>query len=289
MELVAKYGIDIESLDFSIEDLSLEELEARFETMQVGSTSGNTDNPEDSDRGVEGEPADTFALTSNLVNELMQELKSVKLQREWGESTRYLFVDCDFEATEVYCWDTEDWLLYGFTYSTNGDNVVIDYESKKRKKYVIADFDEGEQPSPFAQTFSELEQKLRDNTELEAKYQSASDTIKSMETELGELRQFKIDTEDAIQQEKRDELFGNFEDLIGDEAFENLREDCAKYDLDTLEEKCYAIRGRKNSSAKFSHEPKAPKIIVDKTNMTSATEADAYGGIFEKFGFTKIN
>ena len=49
---------------------------------------------------------------------------------------------------EVYCWDRNDWLLYGFGYKLNGDSVVIDFESKKRKKYTIVDFDEGEQPSP---------------------------------------------------------------------------------------------------------------------------------------------
>ena len=293
MELVAKYGIDIESLDFSIEDLSLEELEAKFEAMQAGGTSDGTGDNTDGTNGGDGtdggEPTDKFALTSNVVEELVRVLESVKTQREWGECTRYRFVDCDFDATEVYCWDTEDWLLYGFTYSTNGDSIVIDYESKKRKKYVIADFDEGEQPSPFAQVFSELEQKLHDNTELEAKYQSASDTIESMETELGELRQFKTDTENAIQKNKRDELFARFEDLIGDEAFEALRENCTEYDLETLEEKCFAIRGRKGTSAKFSHEPKAPKIKVEKTDMIGATEEDTYGGIFEKFGFTKTN
>lgn len=290
MELVAKYGIDIESLDFSIEDFTLEELEAKFEAMQNGGADNGTGEGAGDGTGANGgEPTDKFALTSNIVDEIVRQLESVKMQREWGECTRYWFVDCDFEASEVYCWDTEDWLLYGFTYSTNGDSIVIDYESKKRKKYEIADFDEGEQASPFAQVFSEMEQKLHDNTELEAKYQSASDTIKSMETELGELRQFKTDTENAIQKNKRDEVFARFEDLIGDEAFEALRENCAEYDLETLEEKCFAIRGRKGTPAKFAHEPKAPKIIVDRTDMTAETEADTYGGVFEQFGFSKIN
>ncbi len=284
MELVAKYGIDVESLDFSLEDLTIEELEAKFEAMQNdGDDNGTGSNPDNDG----GEPTDKFALTSNIIDELIRSLESVKTQREWGECTRYWYVDCDLDISEVYCWDTEDWLLYGFVYSVNGDSIVIDYESKKRKKYVIADFDEGEQPSPFIQVFSEMEQKLRDNTELEAKYQSASDTIKSMETELGELRQFKTDTENAIQENKREEMFARFEDLIGDEAFEALRENCAEYDLETLEEKCFAIRGRKGTPAKFTHEPKAPKIKVDKTDVTS--ETDTYGGVFEQFGFSKKN
>ena len=33
--------------------------------------------------------------------------------------------------------------LYGFTYTMNGDSVVIDFGCKKRKKYIIADFESG--------------------------------------------------------------------------------------------------------------------------------------------------
>lgn len=290
MELVAKYGIEVEKLDFSIEEFSLEELEEKFKALQETEAVADADNAEgDNSADSAGETNDNFALTANLVEEIIRELSSVKTEREWGEVSRYCYVDCDLDAAELYCWDMEDWLLYGFKYSMNGDNVVIDYDSKKRKKYVIADFDEGEQPSPFEQVFSMLEQKLHDNTELEAKYQSASNTITSMEAELIELRQFKEDTESAIQKRERDEVFSRFEDLVGDELFEQLHENCAEYSLDALEEKCYAIRGRKSAVAKFSHEPKAVKIMVDKTDVTNNAEEDAYGGTFEQFGFQKIN
>lgn len=273
LNLATKYDIDIENLDFSIEDFSLEELEIKFKAMKEDNTSG--DNSEDK-----------FALTSNIVDELIRELESIKTQREWGEYPRYWYVDCDLDASEVYCWDTEDWLLYGFLYSMNGDTIVIDFESKKRKKYVIADFDENEQTSPFEQIFSDLEQKLRDKAEFEVKYQSAEDTIKSMEEELNELRQFKIETDTAVKKNKINELFSQFEDLTGNEMFEALRENCDDYELEALEEKCFAIRGRKGVPSKFSCEPKTHKIKVEKTEIINSAN-DEYGGIFEKFGFKK--
>lgn len=277
MELVAKYGINIDSLDFSIEDFSVEELEAKFEAMQQA-------NPENGAPPVTDEPTDKFALTSNIVDEIVRQLSAVKTQCEWGEYSRYCFVDCDFDAMEVYCWDTEDWLLYGFNYTVNGDSIVMDYESKKRKKYEIADFDEGEQGSPFAEVFAIMDKQIKDNTEWEAKYQSASATIESLETELGELREFKSKTEADVLNTQKNELFAQFDDLVGDEVFESLRDNCAEYDLETLEEKCFAIRGRKSVVAKFSHEPKAPKIKIEKTDIL---DTDAYGGLFAKFGFEK--
>lgn len=277
MELLAKYGIDIESLDFSIEDLTIEELTEKFESMK------QSDAPVAEEPALEEPAPDKFALTSNIVEELCRVLGEVKVQREWGECSRYWYVDCDFDASEVYCWDTNDWLLYGFTYAIEGDSITIDYESKKRKKYVIADFDEGEQPSPFAPVFKAMEDKIHENTEWEEKYQTASDTIASMETELGELRQFKTDTETAIAKGEKDKVFAQFGDLVGVEAFEALREHCMEYDTETIEEKCYAIRGRNGTAAKFALENKTPKLKVEKTE----TSDEPYGGLFAKYGVEK--
>jgi FtsZ-binding cell division protein ZapB len=272
IELAAKYGIDVESLDFSLEDYTVEELTEKFEAIKAAS-----ENP--------GEPASEptqsqYALTSNLVEEIARVLEAVKVEREWGECTRYWYVDCDFEAHEVYCWDTNDWLLYGFTYAVEGDSITVDFESKKRKKYVIADFDEGEQASPFATVFQQMEQVIHDGAEWEAKYQTASDTITTMETELGELRKFKADTENAAAQSARDEVFAQFEDLVGVEAFETLRENCGDYDAATLEEKCFAIRGRQGVQAKFALEENAPKLKVTKSDISN----EPYGGIFTEYG-----
>lgn len=288
-ELIAKYGIDIEALDFSIEDLTVEELEEKFKAMQVaepevveGGAPEATPSAANPDEGGN----DNFALMSNIVDEIVRVIDAVKVQREWGECNRYWFVDCDLELNEVYVWDTNDWLLYGFTYTMDGDAVNIDFDSKARKKYVIADFDEGEQTSPFATMFAQLEQRIQDNAEWEAKYQTASGTIASMSAELDELRKFKADAESIAVQNERDEVFARFEDLAGIEAFETLRGNCADYDIETLEEKCYAIRGRQAGvSGRFSLEPKAPKLKVGHEH----TENAPYGGLFEKYGFSAEN
>ena len=126
-----------------------------------------------------------------------------------------------------------------------------------------------------------LEEKIHSNTDLEAKYQSASDTIASMKSELDTLRQFKADTDAAVAKTERDEIFAQFEDLSGVEAFEALKAEAEKYDVATLEEKCFAIRG-KNTVAKFSYDAgiKAPKIKVDKNDTTT----EPYGGLFRRYG-----
>ena len=294
MELVAEYGIDIEKLDFSIEDLTEEELRVKFEEMKNDDSDAdpepnadpkpaNTDDDNDDDKDPEPNADDQkFALTGEIVDELYRVLAEQKIEREWGECTRYWYVDCDFDAKEVYCWDTVDWLLYGFTYSMDGDAIIIDFESKKRKKYAIVDFDEGNQPSPFAEVFAQLEEKLKDSSEWEAKYNDASSTMESMQTELSELRQFKADTDKATANAEREAILSQFEDLAGIEAFELLRDNCSEYDAETLEEKCYAIRGRNGGNANFALETGAPKLKVQKTD----TKEEPYGGLFVEYGIS---
>ena len=119
-ELIAKYNVDVKTLDFSIDDFTVEELEEKFKALNNSANKDNQDN-------------DNFALTSNVVEEICNSLSAEKVQREWGECSRYSFVDCDLEAMEVYCWDRNDWLLYGFGYKLNGDSVVIDFESKNAR------------------------------------------------------------------------------------------------------------------------------------------------------------
>lgn len=277
LELLSTYGIDADSLDFSIEDYSIEELTERFEAMRAAADSEPVDSEANADTETDSQSAD-YSLTSNLMEEIYRALESETMQREWGECNRYYYVDSDLENNEIYCWDGMDWLLYGFSFTLDGDKVVIDFGCKKRKKYTIVDFDEGEQNSPFAGAFTKLEEIIHNNAEISEKYQAASQTIASMETELDELRKFKADTEDAIAKDERDKVLALFADLVGIEAFDELSENCEQYSIEELEEKCYAIRGRNSTNTKFGLDVKTPKLKVENSNIAK----EPYGGIVER-------
>lgn len=262
LDLIAKYGMEPDSLGFSLDDISVDELDEKLKTIKAE------------------RDAQAFALESEFRQELARVIESVRIEKEWGECSRYWFVDYDKDASEVYCWDTNDWLLYGFTYQTDGDTVTVDFENGKRKKYAIVDFDEGEQASPLAPLFAALEEKLTGHAELEEKFQKAESDIATMTTELNELRQFKADADETAAQNERNAVFEKFEDLAGVEAFDELRENAAEYSVDVLEEKCFAIRGR-NSAVNFSHkQPKTPKLKVP----ARETENEPYGDLFRKYG-----
>lgn len=260
MNLMQQYGLTQDELDFDLNDFPIEELKEKFETMKSGS----------------------FALAEQFREELVGALEAETVETAWGTMNRYWYVDYDGGASEVYCYDHEDWKLYGFTYATNGDHVTVDFASKKRMKFSIVPFDEGEQPAVFADVYSRLSNQLLANDEQwQSKYQQAEQSIGEMQAELAELRQYKTDIEHAEAEQAREELFARFEDLNGVETFETLRCDCAEMSIDDLEEKCFAIRGRNQQQVKFSvKEPKAPKLPIEREQRND----EPYGGVFAKYG-----
>lgn len=270
--LMAQYGLSEDALDFNLDDFSVEELTEKFEAMknEVNPNPGkNTD--------------ENFALAEQFREELINALSEEKVDTCFGEMSRYWYMDYDSEAMEVYCYDQEDWKLYGFSYSMNGDHVIVDFAKKKRKKCAIVDFDEGNQQTAFAMVYSMISANWTENeNQWTAKYQTASDTIASMEAELGELRKFKENIEQSAAEQEREELFAQFEDLAGVTAFDEIRDNCEQYSLEELEEKCYAIRGRKQSEKFALHGgQKAPKLPVEKNNDPAP---EPYGGVFSEFG-----
>nr|WP_290461568.1 hypothetical protein [Acutalibacter muris] len=274
-KLMAEFGLTADMLDFSIEDFSLEELRAKFEAMKINDSTEQTDTEDNQEN---------FELEGQFTQELLAALYAETITTDWGSMPRYWFVDYDRDASEVYAEDYENgWNLYGFPYSMDGDHVVIDFKCGKRKKYSIVDFDEGEQAVPTSKLFELVTKRFSEvNAEWEEKFQKATEESAANNEELAALRKFKADTETAGEQEKRKEVFAQFEDLNGVEAFESLREHCLEFDLETLEEKCFAIRGRVGNPVKFSHEPKAPKLPIEKNGFTS----EPYGGVFAEYGIT---
>lgn len=301
LELVNKYGIKVEDLDFSLEDVSMEELE---EKLKAYSTDNGTEpeatpepegtaDPEPAPAEPEATPEPTadpepapepeatpaegsFALESVFREELYKALEVEKVETEWGSFPRYSYVDCNKDTNEVYAFDMNDWTLYGFKYTVNGDAVSVDFDSKSRKKFEIVDFVDGEAAGQFSQIsemFSKAENKIKENAEALAKFST-------LEAEVEELRKFKADVEETANANAREEVLARFSMLNGNEMFEALVSSAKEHTVEDLEEKCYAILGRVNAG-KFSlkNESKAPKLAIEKPEQEDAP----YGGIVEKY------
>lgn len=294
--LMAKYGLTEDGLDFSLADFTLAELTEKFEAMAANDPAdgGNDDaagGEPAGDTGTDPAPDDggeaNFALAEQFRQEMLDALSVEKYNDHyWGECTRYWYQDHDPELSEVYVTDMEDWKLYGFTYSMNGDNVVVDFASKKRMKWAIVPFDDGEQTMAFAELMTqrgELYAAVVGERDTATESLNQANTLMAeLNTEVEGLRQFKADADKAEADEQREELFAQFEDIANTEAFAALQEHAADYSMDDLEEKLFALRGRAQTTAKFSmQEQKAPKLPVEKQD---GENNEPYGGLFAKYG-----
>lgn len=219
-----------------------------------------------------------FSLTTDVTKEIIRALKQFKIHDAWGASTccAYEYVDADFELCEVYCWDTTDWLLYGMKYQVNGDAVIIDASSKCRKKYAIVDFDGEEQPSPFNQTFTKLNDQLSRLHEVQSELEATKSSLESLENENNKLKEFKRTLE-------HNAIFAKFEDLSEIDAFKELKNNSDMYDNNTLEEKCFALRGRYSTAINFNLDHANPILKVE--NREEPIEP--YGSVFKEFGNRK--
>ena len=278
IELAKKYGIDTDALDFDLNAFSIEELTQKFDEMSQGKPDAQDDNNQ-------------FALTGNVVEEIQRMLDEQKIMREWGECRRYCYIDCDFDMQEVYCWDMEDWMMYGFKYEKNGDSIAIDFNQKSRKKFVIADFEDGDsQTSPFAEEYalmaSAYQKAAADRDTYKSELDEKEADYAKLEGEVADLRKYKSDIESAQEQAARESVFERFEKLNGIEAFEDLKANCDGMTAEQIEEKCFAIKGRMGvnfeQDAKFTMNPTATKIPVDKS--ATCGEAEPYDGLFVKYG-----
>ena len=268
---VEEQNIDNEPV---VEDEQLE-----FAAEQVAEVEQENDEPEE----VENEPeqSSNFELNSNITDGFYEALSGEKYVDRWGDSwNRYHYVDCDLEKSEVYCYDHADGNLYGFNFNFNNDAIEINFDSKRRMKWAIVEFNGAEQAPILGTLFSEYDKKLEEYSDMSQKYSESESRVSILTEELDELREFKANTEKADYEAKRNDLFSMFEDLTGNEAFEAIKED-HELALDVIEEKCFAIRGRIASQAKFSFENNKPTKI--KIEQPSNIDDTPYGGVVEKY------
>lgn len=274
LELLKKYNLTLENISFKIEELSLEEIESKIKEQ--------------------------FSLTANQFREELEiELKVEQIEDDWGwKCSRYCYVD--HKDNLVFAYDRADnWKLYGFEFTVNGDKVVINFESKKRKKFEIVDFEDGvstefelfpKDAIVYAVDVKEKELTKQFNSEKETvvnELQTKLDTItteyEKIKPEYERLQKFESDILTAERKEAEDALFEEFKDLEGIQEYEEIKEKISEYELEDFSEKCFAIRGKKNSKFSVKQLPKKQdkvKIEFSKKNEEKVGEFDE---LFNKY------
>lgn len=107
-----------------------------------------------------------------------------------------------------------------------------------------------------------------------------------LESENEELKQYKENNELEIRNAAVNAVFAKFDEKLGDcEEYVSLKENNSNYSADEIEEKCFAILGRLNTT--FAENGSATngtnRITFSQHNNDTNAERKPYGGLFEVF------
>lgn len=283
-ELLEKYSVTIEDVEFEVEGLSDEELEAKFAEVFADDdpdNSGSNDDPvsddggddidhDNEEDGGEGEnkikQPEEFMLNSQMADNLRAAIIDLgMIEREWGSYPRYCIVDYDAEAQEVYFLDLEDYKLYGCNFELDGDDIAIDTENIKRKKYQIVDYVEGGSEQEF---------------NLDAIFEAFDNAYIKDPIDADEFKRLQ-DFEASVLKERREaeenELFAEFEDQLKDnESYIALREHAADYTIDALRKELFALIGQMQFTVKEDPKPAPGIVFEDKPKNSSMRKLFAW-------------
>lgn len=248
LNLLDKYKITLEELTFDIKELSYEEIESKLKEIY-----GN-DNFDDN-KNTDSEP-ENFIKSFELSHEDVKYALYKLLSPVESEDNEWYFIDRVFDNYFEYLnWDGTK--IYRQNYKKDGDNIYFEFERIEL----------------FQERLTKEEKETLD--QIRSNYSILENEVK----QLREFKQIKLDEE---RKEAEESLFEQFSELNGVEEFENLKQNASNYKLNELEEKCFALLGKKNAKFSMNKTAKKDKVKVEfrKTEDTTRSE---FNDLFDKY------
>ena len=280
LEILQKFNKTVEDLDFSIEEMSEEELETKMEEL----FGANEPEPVAEPVPSSSEPM-AFSATYNQKRQALRNALDPIIVKDadgnYVEET-YFYVE-DFSDEYVYVernyWSVNDYKCTFGRYAYSFDEATL-------TATLTSEFEE---MVKMWLTLEEKENLEKERLEKEAKFEALEkefteykENYSVTNSEYEELKTYKATKEAEERKLAEDNLFDDYEETIGEtEEFKALKEKASEFSLDALKKECLCIVGMysmtnkpkendKPNPLKFSFEPKVE-------------DNDPYGGIREKY------
>lgn len=270
LELIAKYNLTVDQLDFTIDEISLEDLEIKLKEFVK-------QEPEDNNTEM------SFSATHNQIREALRNA----LDREITRDADGNIID------EVYYWIADSSEDYAFVERSHW-TASGDYDSKYgRFTYT---FDESTMTATITSEFEEMflmwltaEEKAAidaanaDYESIKSEFDKYKEVHITAEDEVIELRNFQTERLKAERDDAETEIFDKFDEKLKDnEEYLSLKEKSSEYDLEALQKECFSILGR--SLANFSFNvPKKKDTVKIPFEKSDESEPEVYGGLHKKY------
>ena len=286
-ELLEKYSLTREELDFEIEGLSEEELDQALNDFACKKKKkcelDEHFNSLLAEYGVTAEEVD-FDYTDMTIEELDAKFEEVFACKK-KKKCELDYLECSFRISH----DDTRFALQNLLNAMCDESHFYYIESVFDKYFYYADYFSGD---AYKQTYKIRKDVVSFDGDPEPVYrefvtQSERDELETMRKNYAELVAFKDNYESAELKAKKDDIFtrGEYAVLAEDEAFKALVADAEKYSVDEVEAKAKAIFAdyvikTGTFSAKDDGEKK-PKVLGFNFNKKE-TESGPYGNLFKK-------
>lgn len=252
LELLSKFNLTVEELDFSIDDFELEELENKLKEFSENKNLDTEPNKEPEKLDFSA----TYRQKYDALREAVSTKNDVKRDEDGNRIEEYWYWVQDFDDEYVYTeqshWteDSYDDTVIRFSYTFDQTNLTATV---------------GDDPVEMIMTLLTKEEhdKIQaDRTSVETAYSELKTKYGQLETELNELQEFK---NQQIQEQKQT-IIDNFSEKLSEEEISTI--DMTK-SVDEIEVQCFALLGKKQ--LQFSAIEKPKKRITTNFNQIKST------------------
>jgi DNA repair exonuclease SbcCD ATPase subunit len=296
-KLLEKYSLTLEDLsskEINHEEFSLEELEVKIQEV------------------FKNEPSKEFTLTAEqLEDELKRELCGIETMQDpyWEDYKypRYSFVDYMPEQNIVVAYDCKECILVGMNYNLTNENVEVDANSTVRYKVnfvpmdLAGDPDEGmgmmtltsitEIDHKVALKEKELTKQFKQEKEsaqetldkANADFAKLQEDFSKLEETAKELEQFKLSKEQKEREDAETALFESFSEELTEDEMSPIKERKSEFALEELEEKLFALAGRKKAKLHFSKSPETKPIRFNLPVDNKPTSDKEWADLIEQY------
>lgn len=276
--ILEKYGKTIEDLDFSIDDMSTEDFEAKMKEL----FGENTETPVEPVQPVVSEPVAFSATYKQKRQALCNALDPIIVKDENGNYVEetYYYVE-DFSEEWVYV-EKSHWTVDNYEYKFG--RFSYEFNETELTATITSDFEE------MVKVWLTLEEKENLDKEragyelMKTEFEQYKSEYTVTNAEFEELKSYK---ETKIAEERANaetELFAKYEGKIGEtNEFKTLKEKASEYTLDALTKECLCIVGMYSMTSEPTETPKDNKDPLKFSVEQPVQEDEPYGGLMKKY------
>lgn len=247
LALLNQYNVKNEDLVFSIENMSIEEIEIKLKEEYDKQEDKQDDEPKEPEKFVK-----SFELSHGEIRYALYKL----LSPIESDDNEWYFIDQVFDDRFEYL-NWEGTKIFRQFYKKDGDIVSFD----------------GDRTELFQERLTATEKEALDKIR---------DNYSALEQEVDELKEFKstkLAEERAFAEEV---LFEQFSEIEGNAEFEALKSNSSKYEIAELEKECYVILGKKNAKFCSNKSNKNNKVKITFTKSEDNSDGE-YDELFDKY------